>query len=136
MEKSRNFLKSEKKIFDIVKVSEKSGNSFLRLIVHKFSSKFWNAFSLGKGEKYAAKQAKRSICHSTADTCSSCGQWFSLWMLSSKFLLPLCRAVHLFSCSWLAKTIYASKIKKWQSKIILFYLFSSFLFCFWCFEWT
>ena len=57
------------KIFDIVKVSEKSGNSVFWFIVHKFSSRFWNAFSFGKGEKYAAKQAKRSIRHSTPDTC-------------------------------------------------------------------
>ena len=87
-EKSGNVLKSQK-IFDIVKVSEKSGYSVFRFIVHKFSSRLWNAFSFGKDEKYAAKQAKLSLWHSTPGTYSSCGQWFSLWMLSSKFLLPL-----------------------------------------------
>ena len=61
------------KIFDIIKVSEKSGNSVFWFIVHKFSSRFCNAFSFGKDEKYAAKQAKQSIWHSTSDTCSSCG---------------------------------------------------------------
>ena len=66
------------KIFDIIKVSEKSGNSVFWFIVHKFSSRFWNAFSFGKDEKYAAKQAKQSIWLSTSDICSSCGQWFSL----------------------------------------------------------
>ena len=70
-------------------LSERSGNSVFRFIVHKSSSRFWNAFSFGKDDKYAAKQAKRSIWHSTPDTLSSWGQWFSLWMLSSIFLLPL-----------------------------------------------
>ena len=51
------------------KVREKSGNSVFWFIVHKFSSRFWNAFSFGKDEKYAAKQAKQSIWHSTSDTC-------------------------------------------------------------------
>ena len=81
-----NFLKSQGKS---LKVSEKSGNSFFRFIVHKFSSRLWNTLSFGKDEKYAAKQAKRSIWHSTPDLCNSCGQWFSLWMISSQFLLPL-----------------------------------------------
>ena len=54
-----------------------------------FSSRLWNAFSFGKDEKYAAKQTKRSIWHSMPDTCDSCGQWFSLLILSSKFLFPL-----------------------------------------------
>ena len=49
------------KIFDIVKVSETSGNSVLWFMVHKFSSSFRNVFSFGKDEKYAAKQAKQSI---------------------------------------------------------------------------
>ena len=49
-----------------------------RYLVHKFSSRLWNAFSFGKDEKYAAKKAKLSIWHSTPDLCSSCGQWFSL----------------------------------------------------------
>ena len=61
-------------------------NCVFRFVVYKFSSRFRNAFSSGKDEKYAAKQAKRSIWHSTFDTCSSCSQWFSLWMLS--FLFP------------------------------------------------
>ena len=86
--KVREFFKKSGKIFGTVKLSERSGDSVFRFIVHKSSSKFWNAFSFGKDEKYAAKQAKRSIWHSTPDTCN-CGQWFSLWMLSSKFLLPL-----------------------------------------------
>jgi len=30
-------------------------------MVHKFSSRLRNAFSVGKDEKYAAKQAKQSI---------------------------------------------------------------------------
>ena len=88
----RTFYKVRKKsgeIFGIFKVSEKSGNSVFRFIVHKFSSRFWNAISFRKDEKYAAKQPKGSLWHSMPDTCSSCGQWFSMWMLSSKFLLPL-----------------------------------------------
>ena len=62
-EKQKFFKVREKsgKIFDIVKVSEKSGNSVFRFIVLKFSSRLWNAFSFGKDEKYTAKQAKRSI---------------------------------------------------------------------------
>ena len=44
-------------------ILSKSGNSVFRFIVHKFSSRLWNAFSFGKDEKYAAKQAKRSIWH-------------------------------------------------------------------------
>ena len=59
--KVREFFKKSGKIFDILKVSEKSGNSVFRFIVRKFSSRFWNAFSFGKDEKYAARQAKRSI---------------------------------------------------------------------------
>ena len=66
-------------------ILSKSGNSVFWFIVHKFSSRFWNAFSFAKIKNYAAKQGKRSIWHS----CSSWGQWFSLWILSSKFLLPL-----------------------------------------------
>ena len=69
-------------IYWVAMVEEKSGNSVFRFIVHKFSSRLWNAFSLGKNEKYAAKQAKRSIWHSIPDLCSSCGQWFSVWMNS------------------------------------------------------
>ena len=42
------FSKTWEKIFDIVRVSEKSGNSVFPFIVHKFSSLFWNAFSFGK----------------------------------------------------------------------------------------
>ena len=76
--KVREFFKKSGKIIDVVKVSEKSGNSVFRFIVHKSSSRLWNAFSFGKDEKYAAKQAKRLIWHSTPDTCSSWGQWFSL----------------------------------------------------------
>ena len=38
-EKSGNFFKKSGEIFDIVKVSEKSGNSFFRFIVDKFSSR-------------------------------------------------------------------------------------------------
>ena len=85
----REFSKKGEKIFDIVRVSEKSGNSVFPFIVHKFSSIFWNAFSFGKYQKYTAKQAEWSVWHSMSDTCSSSGQWFLLWMLSSKFLLPL-----------------------------------------------
>ena len=77
------------KIFDIVKLREKSGNSVLWFTVHKFSSRLWNAFSFGKDEKYAAKQAKRSIWHSMPDTCDSCGQLFSLLILLSQFLFRL-----------------------------------------------
>ena len=86
--KVREFFKKSGKIFDIVKVSEKSGNSVFWFIVHNFSSRFWNAFSFGKDKKYGARQEKRSI-DTTSDTCGSCDQWFSLWMLSCKFLLPL-----------------------------------------------
>ena len=46
--KVREFSKKGEKIFDIVRVSEKSGNSVFPFIVHKFSSLFWNAFSFGK----------------------------------------------------------------------------------------
>ena len=70
-------------------VREKSGNSVFWFIFYKFSWRFWVVFSFGKDEKYAAKQAKQSIWHFTSDTCCSCGQWFSLWILSSKFLLLL-----------------------------------------------
>ena len=38
--KVREFFKKSGKIFDIVKVSEMSGNSVFRFIVDKFSSKF------------------------------------------------------------------------------------------------
>ena len=50
----RKFFKVREKsgeIFDIVKVSERSENSFFQFIVHKFSSRLWNAFSFGKDEK-------------------------------------------------------------------------------------
>ena len=57
----REFFQKSEKIFDIVKVSETSGNSVFQFIVHKFSSRLWYAFSFGKDEKYAVKQAKRSI---------------------------------------------------------------------------
>ena len=43
-------------------------------------------------EKTKSKlQSKQSdqLFDTTPDTCSSCVYWFSLWMLSSKFLLPL-----------------------------------------------
>ena len=49
--------KKSVKIFDIVKVSEKSGSSVFRFIVHKCSSRLRNAFPFGEDEKYAAKQA-------------------------------------------------------------------------------
>ena len=38
--KVREFFKKSRKNFDIVKVSEKSGNSVFLFIVHKFSSRF------------------------------------------------------------------------------------------------
>ena len=38
--KVREFFKKSEKIFDIVKVSEKSANSVFRFIVHNFSSRF------------------------------------------------------------------------------------------------
>ena len=38
--KVREFFKKSGKIFDIVKVSEKSGNSVFWFIVHNFSSRF------------------------------------------------------------------------------------------------
>ena len=88
--KVRKFFKTLGKIFDIVKVSEKSGNSVFRFILHKFSSRFWNHFLLEKTKRMLqSKTVKWSIWHSTPETCSSCGQWFLLWMLSSKFVLPL-----------------------------------------------
>ena len=59
--KVREFFKKSGEIFDIVKVSKKSGNSVFWFIVHKCSSRLWNAFPFGKDEKYAAKQAKWSI---------------------------------------------------------------------------
>ena len=66
-EKQKFFKVREKsgKILDIVKVSEKSGNSVFQFIVHKFSSTLWNAFSFRKKEKYAVKQAQQSIWHFT-----------------------------------------------------------------------
>ena len=49
--KVREFFKNAViEIFDIVKVIEKSGKSVFRSIVHKFSSRLWNAFSFGKDE--------------------------------------------------------------------------------------
>ena len=39
-ENFREFSKKGEKIFDIVRVSEKSGNSVFPFIVHKFSSLF------------------------------------------------------------------------------------------------
>ena len=36
------------KIYDIGKVSEKSGNSVFRFIANKFSARFFNTFSSGK----------------------------------------------------------------------------------------
>ena len=68
-EKQKFFRVREKsgKILDIVKVSEKSGNSVFQFIVHKFSSTLWNAFSFRKDEKYAVKQAQQSIWHFTPD---------------------------------------------------------------------
>ena len=57
----REYFKKSGKIFDIVKVSEKSGNSVFRSIVHKCSSRFLNSFYFRTNEKYAAKQAKQSI---------------------------------------------------------------------------
>ena len=106
-EKRKFFKVREKsgKIFDIVKVGEKSRNSVFRFIVHKFSSRFWNEYSFGEGEKGAAKQTKWSIWHTTPDTCSSWGQWFSLWTLSSKFLLPL--------------SVYSSERLKMKRKILM-----------------
>ena len=49
--KVRKFFKTLGKIFDIVKVSEKSGNSVFRFILHKFSSRFWNHFLLEKTKR-------------------------------------------------------------------------------------
>ena len=65
-------------LFDIVKVSEKSGNSVFLFIVHKFSS-FLQDFEmhfLSENTK-SMPQSKQSDQHSTSNTCSSCGQWFS-----------------------------------------------------------
>ena len=59
--KNKNFLRSGK-IFDIVKVSEKSGNSVFLFIIHNFSSRLWNAFSFGKDEKYAGKAINLTLC--------------------------------------------------------------------------
>ena len=50
------FLKKSGKIFDIVKVSEKSGNSVFLFIVQVFFKTFFR-----KDEKYAVRQAKRLI---------------------------------------------------------------------------
>ena len=86
---SQWILKKSGKIFDIVKVSEKWGNSVIQFIVHKFSSRSWNTFSVGKDENCAAKEGKcGNSTWCTPDTCSSCDQCFSFWTLSSKFLLP------------------------------------------------
>ena len=60
------------KIFDIVKVSEKSGNSvFLFIVFIDFEMHF-----LSENTK-SMPQSKQSDQHSTSNTCSSCGQWFS-----------------------------------------------------------
>ena len=56
--KVREFFKTSGKIFDIVKVSEKSGNSVFRSILHKFSSRFWNHFLLEKMKRML--QSKQS----------------------------------------------------------------------------
>ena len=87
--KVSEFFKKSGEIFDIVKVSEKWGNSVIQFIVHKFSSRFWNTFSVGKDENCAAKEGKcGNSTWCTPDTCSSCDHCFSFWTLSSKFLLP------------------------------------------------
>ena len=54
------FLKKSGKIFDIVKVSEKSGNSVFLFIVQVFF-KTLKCIFFRKDEKYAVRQAKRSI---------------------------------------------------------------------------
>ena len=94
--KVRELFKKSGKIFGIVKVSERLGDSVFRFIVHisscniynrrihKSFSRFWNAF--GKDKKYAAKKGRRSIWHSMPDTFSNCGQWFLLW--NSFFHIP------------------------------------------------
>ena len=96
--KNKKFSRSGKtqgKSLILSKSVKSSGNSVFRFIVHKFSSTLWNAFSFRKDEKYAVKQAQQSIWHWLyawhTPVCSSCGQWFSFWLLSSKFLLPLTR---------------------------------------------
>ena len=68
-------------------IRDRSGNSVFQFIVHKFSSRLWNAFSFRKRWKVCCKASKAISL--TPGTCSSCVQWFSLWMLSSKFHLPL-----------------------------------------------
>lgn len=72
------------KTLAIVKVSE-WGNYIFRLQFIRFTWRWWNAFSAEKDEKYAAKRAKRSLFYILLpNMCCSCGQWFSLQMLSSK----------------------------------------------------
>ena len=88
----RTFFKVREKsgnLFDIVKVSEKSGNSVFLFIVHKFSS-FLQDFEMHflSENTTSMPQSKQSDQHSTSNTCSSCGQWFSCQCFFSKFLLP------------------------------------------------
>ena len=89
--KVRKFFKKSGKIFDIVKVGEKSGNSVFQFVVHKFSSRLWDAFSFLKDEKYAAKQAKQSIWHSTLThvVVVVSGFRYECFLPNSFFLFPL-----------------------------------------------
>ena len=45
--KVREFFKKSRKIFDIGKASEKSGNSVFQFIGNEFSARFLNTFSCG-----------------------------------------------------------------------------------------
>ena len=95
-EKQKIFKVREKsgKILDIVKVSEK----FREFCLPVYSS--WVFFDTLKCINFH-KRWKVCCKASTAinltlyawhtPVCSRCGQWFSFWMPSSKFLLPLTR---------------------------------------------
>ena len=87
-EKSGNFSKRQGKFLILLKSVKSQGILYSGFYFISFLQDFEIIF-FWKDETYTAKQAKRTIWHSTPERCSSCGQWFLLWMLSSKFLLPL-----------------------------------------------
>ena len=60
-EKSGNFLKSQGRSVILSKSVKSQGIVFFRYIVHKFSSRPWNAFSFGKDEKWVCCKASKAI---------------------------------------------------------------------------
>ena len=81
--------KKSGEIFDIFKVSEKSGNSIFRFIVHKVSSRFWNAFPGWNVCCIASKAISLTlyICLTHAVVVVS-GFWCECFLPNSFFLFP------------------------------------------------